>query len=140
MAGGRPTAYKQEYCKKLIDHMAKGYSFESFGGLTGHGKQTLYRWLDEHQEFRDAKELGENKSRIFWEGLGVDHVVGNNGPGGKTLNASVWIFNMKNRFGWKDKQGEIDLDDLMKELRKLNEADIIEVLPLSEQKKLVSRG
>lgn len=24
--------------------------------------------------------------------------------GSKSLNSTVWIFNMKNRFGWRDKQ------------------------------------
>ena len=29
---GRPTDYKKEYCELLIEHMAAGFSFESFAG------------------------------------------------------------------------------------------------------------
>ena len=94
---GRPTKYKPEYCEKLVQHMADGYSFESFGGKVDVGRESLYRWEAKHQEFRDAKKRGSTKSQLHWEHMG------RLGLGSKTFNATVWIFNMKNRFGWRDR-------------------------------------
>ena len=94
----------------LIDHMGNGFSYESFAGSIGVSKQTIYDWEKSNSEFLDAKEVGIEKSRIFWEKLGIDHIVNESesskelGSSSKSLNASVWIFNMKNRFQWRDKQ------------------------------------
>ena len=115
MAGGRPTIYKPEFCELLIDHMVKGYSYESFAGLIGVSKQTIYDWEKANSEFLDAKKIGVEKSRLFWETQGIEGIYttevftqDENGSTStkKALNSSVWIFNMKNRFKdeWKDKQ------------------------------------
>ena len=100
MPAGRPTEYKQEYCQQLIDHMADGFSFESFAGLIGVSKQTIYNWLEQFLEFVDAKKTGFEASRLTWEKIGKD--IAKNGEG----NATAFIFNMKNRFreDWNDKQ------------------------------------
>jgi hypothetical protein len=51
----------------------------------------------ENQEFLDAKEIGIQKCRMFWEKLGVDHVLNisesygkNEGSKSKSLNAAVF--------------------------------------------------
>lgn len=113
---GRPTEYRPEYCQALIEHMEKGLSFEAFAGALGVAKQTLYNWEKLFPEFVDAKEIGIGRARIFWENLGINHVVNQSESFGqgvsqsKSLNASVWIFNMKNRFQWRDKQpDEVDV-------------------------------
>jgi hypothetical protein len=99
--GGRPRKeFKQEWCNKLVKHMEQGYSFESFGGVISCAKDTLYTLLERHPEFSDAKKLGESKSRLFWERAGIE---GMNGMI-KGFVSGTWIFNMKNRFGWADKQ------------------------------------
>ncbi len=118
---GRPTKYKPEYCQMLIDHMNGGYSFESFAGLIGVAKQTLYEWIDGNSEFLDAKEVGFEKSRLFWEKVGVDYIINQSsstagvGSESKAINSTVYIFNLKNRFPkeWRDRQevehsGKID--------------------------------
>lgn len=98
-ARGRPSTYDPKYCDLLVAHMAMGFSFESFGadveGIAS--RATLYRWVEEHEDFRDAKEKGDAACRKFWELQGVT------GLHMKGFNATVWIFNMKNRFKWTDK-------------------------------------
>jgi hypothetical protein len=89
--------------------MAEGLSFESFAGLVSVGKRVLYDWADSHPEFLQAKSEGLEKNRMFWEKLGRDHVINESfgqGAGSKSLNSTVWIFNMKNRFPqeWRDKK------------------------------------
>ena len=102
MPGGRPTIYKPEYCQQLIEHMAQGLSFESFAGIIGTCTQTIYNWLDKHPEFLEAKKQAFAQNRVFWEKAGLNGMF----MGGKDnpFNATVWVFNMKNRFGWADKK------------------------------------
>jgi len=126
---GRPTKYKTEYCHLLIEHMANGLSYEAFAGLIGVSKHSLYEWEKVHEEFSDAKRIAVEKSRLFWEKLGVDHILnvsesfGEGQSKSKSLNASVWIFNMKNRFKWRDKQPD-ETDVVVNNFANLTDADI----------------
>lgn len=108
---GRPSEFKQEYCDQLINHMASGLSFEAFAGVLSVSKQTLYNWAEANPEFMDAKKTGLEKCRLFWEKLGVDHIINRSISGAEStsLNTGVYVFNMKNRFPeeWKDKK-EVD--------------------------------
>lgn len=94
----RPSEFRKKYCDALIKHMEKGLSFESFGGKVGVCKKTLYRWVKHHPEFKRAKALGETRSLLFWENLGIRGAQGEV----KGFNVASWIFNCKNRFGWRD--------------------------------------
>lgn len=96
---GRPSKYKKEYCQKLIDHMAKGLSFECFAADIKCTKKTLYNWTEKYPEFLHAKKEGEVRCQRWWESLGNSLASGS-----RQGNAAVYIFNMKNRFGWRDKQ------------------------------------
>lgn len=107
---GRPSIpFKPEYPEKLINHMAQGLSFESFGGVVGVSRETLYAWNKRHKAFADAKKEGEAKSRYLWEKigiaamLGIEADIGGQKVKGSNFNTGMWIFNMKNRFGWRDK-------------------------------------
>lgn len=97
--GGRPKkVFNPAWCDKLIQHMAKGFSFEAFAGVVKMSKGTLYQLTERHAEFLDAKKIGEGLSLLFWEGIGIK------GAQGKLpyFNNGAWVFNMKNRFGWKN--------------------------------------
>lgn len=102
--GGAPSKYRPEHCQALIEHMARGYSFESFAGTIDVDRDTLYQWAKVHPEFSDAKRKGAARSQIFWETLGMG-LAGAQMKGGKQVKGSAasWIFNMKNRFGWRDR-------------------------------------
>lgn len=109
--GGRPSSYKPEYCEKLIKHMKKGYSYETFAATIDVHKDTLYEWEKVHPLFSDAKKTAVIKCQLFWEkkghqGLYPQMISGEKGPILLPMNSSVWIFNMKNRFGWKDRPEE----------------------------------
>jgi hypothetical protein len=105
---GRPTEYRPEFCEKLIEHMRFGNSFETFGAKVFAGKQTLYRWLENNEDFRDAKEIGTRLSEQWWERRGKYGLFHPN------FKVAAWRLNMANRFGWAEKQitehkGGIDL-------------------------------
>jgi len=59
--------YKPEYCQQLIDHLAHGYSFESFGAIVGRGRATLYEWVEKYPEFAEAKRVGSERGLKFLE-------------------------------------------------------------------------
>lgn len=112
---GRPTLYKAEYCEELVKHMASGLSYESFAGVVGVCKQTIYNWEADYPEFLDAKGRGTEQSRLFWEKLCIDNILNRTdseyqgGSSSRSLNSQVWSLNMINRFGWKNKApGEDD--------------------------------
>jgi hypothetical protein len=97
---GRPTDYRPEFCEMLIEHMRKGYSFDTFGAEVFCGNTTLYRWVEQYQDFRDAKEIGTKLSHEWWERQGLKGL--NIGP--KSFHGQVWSITMKNRFGYRDRQ------------------------------------
>jgi len=124
MAFGRPTKYDPKYCEELIEFMSQGFSYEAFAGHLTVAISTLYEWEGANPDFSEAKKLAFAKNRIFWEAKGVEGLKNESGPGAVNLNSTVWIFNMKNRFGWRDRtehSGEVkggitaqDIADLMK--------------------------
>ena len=113
---GRPTKYKEEYCDMLIKHMSEGYSFESFAGVVGVSKQTIYDWLDANSQFLDAKQIAIEKCRLWWERAGMRGMM--NDEKDLKFNAQVYNLNMKNRFNWSDRvkqehSGELTLEQLV---------------------------
>lgn len=113
---GAPTKFKAAFCDLLIEHMTKGFSYESFAGhpdVQVH-RDTLYEWEKVHPEFSDAKKRAVDANLLFWENLGIENIISETSyerGGGesissssRSLNSSVWIFNMKNRHKWRDKQ------------------------------------
>lgn len=74
--------------------MFNGYSMESFAGKVRVNIDTLYEWMKVHENFSEAKKIGEGGSLLFWEKLGID------GASGKIegFNATAYIFNKTNKF------------------------------------------
>lgn len=95
---GRPTKYKAEYCEMLVSHMAEGLSYVAFAGLIGVSEDRLHAWERTNPEFLLSKKDGIAACALFWEKLGLKGVNGEI----KNFNSGTWIFNMKNRFGWRD--------------------------------------
>ena len=100
---GRPTKYSADFCEIVVECMSKGFSKEAVAGHLFISKQTLYRWEKDYPEFSDALKIGVELSRLHWEGLSIDYKTFTQ-KSGKRIEATTWIFNMKNRFGWADKQ------------------------------------
>lgn len=95
---GRPTKYKKEYCQGLIDHMSQGWGFETYAAVINVNPDTLYEWAKVHPEFSEAKKVAFVKSQMKFEQIGMAAMLGKI----KNFQPSVWVFTMKNRFGWSD--------------------------------------
>lgn len=100
------TKYQDNYPELLIKHMKEGFSFFSFGAVAMAGKSTLYDWLDTYPEFREAKEIGTMLSLNEWETVGkrgLHEITQKESDGSISkmkLNSTVYLANMRNRFGW----------------------------------------
>lgn len=66
--------------------------------LLGIGKQAWYTLLETNGEFSETISVCHDLCQVWWEKTGRKMATGADG------NATVWVFNMKNRFGWHDKQ------------------------------------
>jgi hypothetical protein len=69
-------------------------------------RKTFYNWLERHEEFAEAYEEGRWRSEAFWARMGRSGAMG-----AMNVNPALWIFNMKNRFGWRDKLPEDKVGD-----------------------------
>lgn len=92
-------------CEKAIEIMAEGASLTEVAAGLGIGRRTLFRWIDEKDEahykpeFATAIEDGTALCQAWWE------KTGRLGMFMDKFNATIWIYNMKNRFrdDWRDK-------------------------------------
>lgn len=104
---GAPSKYYPDMCAQIISHMTEGDSKEAACARIGITKPTLYDWCDPEserykEEFSYAVKEGEALSQLWWEDKIKAAAVGEN----KDANATLMIFNMKNRFknDWADMQ------------------------------------
>jgi len=103
---GRPSKYKEDYCQMLIDHMAEGFTFESFGGVIGVCKDTLYEWVRVHKSFSYSKKAGRTRQQLSNEKMLRDIAKGKV----RGANVTAQIFIMKNCHGWKDRVEQTNID------------------------------
>jgi len=78
--------------------------------LDGISDDLWYRFIEEEEEFSRTVKRCHGLCQVWWE------KVGRTGAVGGDINPTTWIFNMKNRFNWRDKKdvlqnvsGTIDL-------------------------------
>lgn len=129
MAGGRPTDYRPEYCEALVEHMASGLSYETFSATIGTCRASLYVWEKAHPEFLDAKKRGFEVCQIFWEKLGIKHIVNKSSKeeGSESLNTGVYVFQMKNRFKWTDRVEVVKKDQAPTGYEEAEDSDLDEL-------------
>jgi hypothetical protein len=106
---GRPSVYKEEYCKMLQDHLASGLMYESFAGELSISIETLYAWERDYPEFSEAKKIGWPKGYLHWDKINKAVCSGMKTTlkdgrviDPKNIPVAIFIFNMKNRFKWRD--------------------------------------
>jgi len=118
---GRPTKYKPEFCEMLIEHMSKGFSFESFAGKpeVRTSVDTLYHWTVLYKDFSDAKQSAST-ARLLAHEERADRIA----AGGRG-NATMQMFIMRTQHkSWQEKTHETQVtvnqtyEEYLKELEK----------------------
>jgi len=95
---GRPTKYKPEMCKTVVELMSEGASQYEVLATLGISEDTFYRWKKENEEFSESIKRGSQLSQAWWEKKGRISLDD------RQFNSTLWYMNMKNRFKWADKQ------------------------------------
>lgn len=93
---GRPSLYDPAYCEKVIELGKLGKSTEAIGSMLNVGTATIYRWRDEHPEFREALEIAKDHELRWWEEMAQGYMLEQ--KDGDRLNASIWSRSMAARF------------------------------------------
>jgi len=97
---GRPSKYKPEFGPMLVDHLSKGFTINSFGGVINTCADTVYRWLLENKDFSESRRQGEAARAHFLEDLSIRGMTGE----AKGFNPTAFIWHSRNVMGWRDKQ------------------------------------
>lgn len=108
--GGRPrieiSSLWDNWVNDIIDLYKEGGSDVEVRCMIldrcGFGSYTLWdRWISESDEFGEVIKMGRMLSEAWWNKNGRINLQN------KDFNYTGWYMQMKNRFGWKDKQ-EVD--------------------------------
>jgi len=65
-------------------------------GLKGYSREIHARMCVDYTEYHETFEEGKMLSEAFWIAQGRENLHNNK------FNNTLWIFNMKNRFAWRD--------------------------------------
>jgi transposase len=99
---GRPTTYKPEYCDRVVELGAKGYSQAMIIADIGAGsRETIDNWKKRHPEFLDAMTRARDLALAWWERIGLENT------GNRDFNANLYRVIMMARFGqdgYREKQ------------------------------------
>lgn len=99
MPRGRKTKWRPDMPERAKAMMADGFSKEAVAGEFNVSEETLYKWIRERPDFAEAIKEGDKLSHKWWEDRGREAC---SDPLNGLFNATVWIMQMKNRFGYKD--------------------------------------
>ena len=78
-----------------------GGSLEEIKGMLDISDDLHYRWMEEEPEYSGTIKRAQRKAQLWWQTQGRVNLKD------KDFSATLWYMNMKNRFGWRDKQ-EVD--------------------------------
>ena len=99
---GRPRTtvddLPQDWKQIIMDCGQEGGSAVEMRCLLALGESAWGTLLEDSADFRRTVKSGQDLCQVWWERQGRKMTTGADG------NATVWIFNMKNRFSWHDKQ------------------------------------
>ncbi len=104
----------KSWAKELIELYSEGYSDAEVAAEMKITIREYHQQINENAVFAKLVEYGRTLSLAWWEGQARKNI--NN----KQFNTPLWVFTMKNKYGWADKvettssneNANIDLDTL----------------------------
>ena len=94
----RPTGYKSDYPKILLDLMKDGKKGVHLHAHFGINRKTFLEWRKKYPEFEEAYEIGWEECEKWWEDFGRMKMLEGDEKGFK-----YWISYMNKNFGWANK-------------------------------------
>lgn len=92
---GRPSKYDPAYCEVVIELGKLGKSDSQMAAALNVDRASIYRWRDEHSEFRACLSRAQTFAHAVWDGMGFD---GATGAYGRDFNALAWKVSVQSRF------------------------------------------
>jgi hypothetical protein len=89
---GRPTKYKPEYCKLVIDLGRDGKSIHQISAIIDVAVSTIYLWAEENQDFSEALMRSRELAQAWYENQAEQ------GLWSKEFNHSLWAKIAGSRF------------------------------------------
>lgn len=117
--------YRAEMCSRVLEMMRTGASHCEVAAELRISRETLYVWRGRHAQFARALADGLQLSQAWWEKLGRA------GASGKIdIQPAVWIFNMKNRFGWVDREAALQTHNvnIKRTIIELSDAELAAII------------
>ena len=96
---GRRSKYDPAMCETIIALGKKGKSKTQMAAHLDISRSTFDRWLEAHEEFREAWELADTHAQALWEGVGMGGL-----SKGHLFNDRCWSLQMRNRWprDWRE--------------------------------------
>lgn len=114
---GRPTKYDNSFCDVVVEKMKKGAAIKELPFYLGVCVDTINEWRKIHPDFSAAIKKGESFSEAVWLRKGRLELEN------PKFNSTLWYMNMKNRFGWSDKQESNHNVNVTETKQKIRDAD-----------------
>lgn len=90
---GRPPDYREdEFCVRIVELGALGYSQAQMAADIGVCKATITQWAQKHQAFSNALARARTLSQSWWERQAQENLAS------RDFNAALWTQNVKSRF------------------------------------------
>jgi transposase len=104
---GRPTAYKPEFCHRIVELMAEGRSLDGCASILGVNPDSLYVWQNKYPAFSEAVRIGRAASTTFWETRLLEVAKGGAGHAG----AIMWGLRNRSKaiHGWDHANGRVEV-------------------------------
>lgn len=95
---GPQTKFNESMLPIIISLMKEGFSKAEVCHELSINRDTLLEWEKTYPEVSGAIKIGTAFSEGWWMKQGRNNI------GNIKFNTALWFINMKNRFGWRDKQ------------------------------------
>lgn len=92
---GRPVSYRPEFCERVVEMGAQGFSLAQIATGIGVVRKTLYEWEDTYPDFCDAMTQARELSLTWWEQQAQNGLVSTKDF---NFNANLWHKCMIGRF------------------------------------------
>jgi len=89
---GRPSKYKPEYCERIIKLGKEGYSHAELAADLEVDKASMYRWAEEHEDFRTALHAAKTFEQAWFEREARSNMKN------RDFNANLWYRSAASRF------------------------------------------